>query len=94
MNPTQPRQESPTVDPSADQLIDETRQLADMIDRRIGNPPGTTERAIYLWWWPPTPTTSLDCLRTLHADAVEILHRLTCDDVSPVAEMQRTKVTE
>ena len=49
----------------------EITELAAQIDRRLGNPPGTAERAIYFWFWPRVD--DLDVLTRLHADAVGFL---------------------
>lgn len=47
------------------------------IDRRTGNPVGTAERGTYYWLWPPADVVSLDVLRSLHRDAVDMLHDIT-----------------
>jgi hypothetical protein len=31
--------------------------------------PGTALRGIYFWLWPPSPTTTIEVLRNLYADA-------------------------
>ena len=49
----------------------EITELAAQIDRRLGNPPGTAERAIYFWFWPRVD--DLDVLTALHADAARFL---------------------
>ena len=57
--------------PPAESLRREIRELAAQIDRRLGNPPGTAERAIYFWFWPRVD--DLDVLTALHADAARFL---------------------
>jgi hypothetical protein len=66
--------QSPPIE--AESLRAEIFDLGQQIDRRLGNRPGTAEKAVYFWHWPPNPNTGVDVLTRLHADAVEFLHGL------------------
>lgn len=57
----------------AEVLRQEISVLCEQIDRRHGNRPGTAERAVYFWWWPPDAVSSVDVLAQLHADAARFL---------------------
>ena len=61
----------------AQQLITDIKSISAQIDRRLDNKPGTAERGLYHWHWPPTPTTSIEVLTNLHADSVAFLHTIT-----------------
>jgi len=64
--------------PTAPQVLrEEIYQIGRQIDRRLGNRPGTAERGIYFWLWPPDSLNDLGVLARLHADAIEFLHDLT-----------------
>lgn len=58
-------------------LRDEIRAICEQIDRRNGTTPGTAERGLYGYYWPPHPFMDLDVLIRLHADALIFLHALT-----------------
>lgn len=58
-------------------LAGEIHEVCAQIDRRLGNPPGLAEHAVWFWFGPPGPHLSDDVLTALHADAVEFLHALT-----------------
>lgn len=55
-----------------DALVAIITAIADQIDLHYGNRPGTAERAIYFWYWPPD-TCGLPTLELLHLDAQRIL---------------------
>lgn len=55
----------------------EISDICAQIDRRLGSPPRTAERAIWFWYWPPDSTTTTAVLTRLHADAVGTLHLIT-----------------
>ena len=61
----------------ADTLRSEIAQVCLQIDRRLHNPPGTAERGLYFWYWPPVPSLGADTLAALRADAVEFLAALS-----------------
>ncbi len=63
-------------------LADEIRAVCDQIDRRLDNRPGTAERGLYFWLWPPADLDA-DVLANLHADAVRFLHTITTDKRTP-----------
>ena len=48
-------------------------ELCAQTDLHLGNPPGTAERGIYFWHWPPE-IPGAETLTALYADAVELLH--------------------
>jgi len=58
-------------------LREEIYEIGRQIDRRLGNRPGTAERGIYFWLWPPDSLTDLGVLAQLHGDGIEFLHDLT-----------------
>ena len=64
------------VPTEAETLVDEIRGICDQIDRRLHNRPGTAERGVWFWFWPPDPAVSIDVLTRLHADAVAYLNTL------------------
>ena len=55
----------------------EIEAVCRQIDRRTGAPPGTAQKATYLYWWPPAPTDCVEVLACLHADAVIFLADIT-----------------
>jgi hypothetical protein len=57
----------------ADILREEIAAICKQMDRRYGNPPGTSERAVYFWWWPADEVHNVDVLEALHSDAVRFL---------------------
>ena len=66
----------------AELLADEIRAVCHQIDRRLDNRPGTAERGIYFWLWPPADLDA-DVLAKLHADAVAFLHAHTTETRTP-----------
>jgi hypothetical protein len=65
------------VTPSAAEVLrQEISDLCVQIDRRLHNRPGTAERGLYAWFWPPDPSTPLNVLTNLHADACKFLHTI------------------
>jgi len=60
----------------AESLRAEISDLGHQIDRRLGNRPGTAERGIYFWHWPPDAVVSVDVLTRLRRDAAQFLHDL------------------
>ena len=67
----------------AESLRAEISGLGHQIDRRLGNRPGTAERGLWFWLWPPHPETSIDVLTRLRADAQKYLHDLTSTKETP-----------
>ena len=61
----------------AEILADEIRAVCHQIDRRHGNAPGTAEKGLYLWLWPPDPLPDVGVLIRLHSDALMYLYALT-----------------
>jgi hypothetical protein len=57
--------------------------IADQIDHRHGNPPGTALRGIYMWYW-PAAGCEIDTLTALHRDAVELLAATQADEPTPM----------
>lgn len=66
----------PIAPTEAEILTDEIRAVCHQIDRRLDNRPGTAERGLYFWLWPPADLDA-DVLTRLHADAIEFLHNIT-----------------
>lgn len=60
----------------AEVLGEEITAVCAQIDRRLGNRPGTAERGLYFWLWPPADL-AVDVLVRLHADGIKFLHNLT-----------------
>ena len=71
----------------AEILRAEITALCAQVDLRLGNPPGTAERGIYFWHWPPDSVTDPAVLARLHADAVALLfdtvHPTTTEGEAP-----------
>ena len=65
------------VPTEAETLVDQIRAICDQIDRRLDNRPGTAERGVWFWLWPPDPAVSIEVLTRLRADAIEFLHNIT-----------------
>jgi hypothetical protein len=55
---------------TADELKAGIVAAAAELDRLNGTNPGTAERGIYFWYWPPSESTGIDVLRKLYADAI------------------------
>ena len=52
------------------ELVGKIRRIANELDARYGNAiPGTAERALYMWFWPPSESTSVETLCYLLGDA-------------------------
>lgn len=61
----------------AEVLREEIAEIGRQIDHRTFAPPGTAERGVWFWYWPPESVHSVDVITRLHADAVTFLHSLT-----------------
>ncbi len=51
------------------ELVDKIANITDELDARYGNEPGRAERALYVWFWPPSGSTSIETLVYLLNDA-------------------------
>ena len=65
----------------AEVLADAITGICAEIDRRLHNRPGTAERGLWFWLWPPERPEP-DVVARLHADAVEFLGRVTAGQVA------------
>jgi hypothetical protein len=76
------------------ELIAAIAAIGDHIDRHLGNTPGTAERAIYFWWWPPEDCAP-ETLQILHQEAQSLLAGLEAgqDLESILAEISATRPT-
>lgn len=62
------------IAPTVEKILrEDITAICNQIDVRLGNRPGTAERGLYFWLWPPGPNTDANVLTDLHSDAVVTL---------------------
>lgn len=64
-------------------LFGEIAEICAQIDRRLHNRPGTAEKGLYFWLWPPGPYTDAEVLDVLRADAATFLDGITAGGGTP-----------
>lgn len=64
----------------AELLAADIREMCQQIDRRLGNRPGTAERGLWFWLWPPERPEP-DVVARMHSDAAEFLGRVIAGQV-------------